>query len=224
MSAFETENRILEGFSEGAVLQLTLTPPGDSSAPAGPYELAATITKAYRPFTMSPVLCVTTSAPSCPGYIPSEAILKLYDRRCLSNWRDNHDEGKPWSSEKEREYQRFLAKTATGTTSNLDLDELWRSTEHEMSDGEFEAYLQRTAQMIYNAEREAYLRLSVLQGHMIPRLYGAVEYKVTIDGVRDDGGAVVETIPGLLLEFVPGLTLRQLIRTWTTRCGSRLGL
>ncbi|KAI1787460.1 hypothetical protein LXA43DRAFT_1165562 [Ganoderma leucocontextum] len=168
--------------------------------------LSCTIAKAFRPFTLSPVLLVselvqplTSSRRPGPGQLslPACAILKLYDRRCLVNARDTHDKGLPWSLDKEREYRQYLAAVATGgavAPADFDSPTYWDTP---VPHGEFEAYLAHTAQKVFAAERTAYDRLRPLQGKKLPTVYG--------------------TVPGLLLEYVPSLTLRELVATWTAR-------
>ena len=71
---------------------------------------------------------------------------------------------------------------------------------------------------MFERERAAYERLRSLQGTKIPRVYGVVEREVVIPGAHPDGeSAVAENIPGLLLEYVPSVTLREVIETWKAR-------
>ena len=48
-------------------------------------------------------------------------------------------------------------------------------------------------------------------------MYGIVEHGITIPNARNDGSAVTETVSGFLLEYVLGVTLRQLVATWKAR-------
>ena len=172
---------------------------------------------------MSPVLLVslvqhttlTNGGVEVP--LPTTAIVKLYDRRCLSNVREEFDEGTPWSLDKEKEYQQYLDDVASGAVKQGDFDSPTFMWDNDVSDGEFEAYLQRLSQKMFDAERTTYERLRELQGKKIPRVYGAVEYRISIPGARGDGSTVTETIPGLLLEYVSSLSLRKLVATWTAR-------
>ncbi|KAI1796099.1 hypothetical protein LXA43DRAFT_1057875 [Ganoderma leucocontextum] len=218
--AGKEEISILPDLVEGGQLRLFL-PDGASSSSTGRTALTCTIVKAFRPFTLSPVLLVSLvqpfSAPHGRASLPASVILKLYDRRCLSNTRNDFDEGKPWSLDKEHEYRQYLDHVAKGIVVRGDFASpsfLW---DNDVTDGEFEAYLQHQAQKIFNAERTTYERLHTLQGKKIPRLYGVVEHEITIPNACGDGSAVTETVPGLLLEYVSALTLRQLVATWTAR-------
>ena len=50
--------------------------------------------------------------------------------------------------------------------------------------------------------------LAELQGDLVPRLYGTVAYRAPGD---------TSAVPGVLIEYVPGPTLRELVATWATR-------
>ncbi|KAI0080226.1 hypothetical protein K474DRAFT_1689432 [Panus rudis PR-1116 ss-1] len=191
------------------------------------------IIKAYRPFTMSPVLLVSLSISQSPESsskgsmtrIPSTAIVKLYDRRCFTNFRVDFDEGKPWTLDKEREYRQYLDSTSTSTSaspspsrgSKSDFANPTYLWDNDVSDGEFEAYLDHVAQRTFTAERTTYDRLHELQGTKIPTLYGVVNYHSVIPDPRNDGATITDTIPGLLLEYIPSISLRELVTTWTVR-------
>ena len=106
-------------------------------------------------------------------------------------------------------------------------DPLYLWGEEELSDGEFEAYLQHQAQKDFDMECKAYERLRALQGTKIPRVYGTVEYEVNTalpalpDSDPSESLMVMSTrgeiVPGLLLEYIPSVTLRQLVMGWTAR-------
>nr|VWO96103.1 N/A [Ganoderma boninense] len=214
------ETLILPELIEGGRLRLSFSNASSSSS-AERTALTCTIVKAFRPFTLSPVLLVSLDQSSAPSHdqaaLPTTAILKLYDRRCLTNIREEFDEGASWSLGKEREYRQYLDDVATGTVPSGDFASQTFMWDNEVSDGEFEAYLQFQAQKVFNAERMAYERLHALQGKKIPKLYGLVGHEISISDARGDGTTVTESIPGLLLEYIPGPTLRQLVATWKAR-------
>ncbi|KAI1787464.1 hypothetical protein LXA43DRAFT_1184491 [Ganoderma leucocontextum] len=229
MSA-ETDNQelplILPELVEGKPLHIFLRNTSSASSTSERMALACTIVKAFRPFTMSPVLLVSLGQPQPSTStslhdgtsLPSSAILKLYDRRCLSNVRNQWDKDHPWwSLDKEREYREYLDDLATGAEAPLDFDDAAFMQDYETTEAELEAYLQHIAQNVFNAERATYERLRPLQGKKIPRLYGVVEYEIVIPDACPDGSAVTETVPGLLLEYIPSSTLRELVATWTVR-------
>ena len=207
---------VLPELTEGAELKLHLISafpvPSERSNEAG-VEVVAKIVHAYRPFTMSPVLRVSISSLQALAHIPDDAVLKLYDRRCLTNTRERRGEGHPWDLHKEREYRRYLAAVAEGSTVPLDFEE--PKSGRKLSDGEFEAYLRYIADKMFQTEGATYDRLLPLQGNDIPRCFASVEWEVRIPLEGDT--AVTETVHGLLLEHIPGLSLRDLVRTWTRR-------
>ncbi|KAI8992801.1 hypothetical protein BD414DRAFT_482257 [Trametes punicea] len=207
-------------FLEGKELRLSLSST-DTSSSIAPTALSCTIVKAFRPFTMSAVLLVSIVQPSARLHdgllLPSTAIVKLYDRRCVSNTRDDFDDGKSWSLDKEREYRRYLDDVATVSVTQGNFDNPTYLWDNVLSDGEFEAYIQHQSQKMFNAERTTYERLRDLQGKIIPELYGLVEYEITIPNARGDESVVTHTVSGLLLEYISSLSLRQLVATWKAR-------
>ncbi|KAM5534805.1 hypothetical protein V8D89_011521 [Ganoderma adspersum] len=218
--ASKDEMCILPEFVEGRELRLFLSNTGSPPSTVKT-ALTCTVVKAFRPFTLSPVLLVSLAQLSPTSHdepsLPTTAILKLYDRRCLKNTRDDFDEGAPWSLDKEREYRQYLEDVAEGSIARGEFASQTFMWDSEVSDGEFEAYLEYLAQKIFNAERTAYERLHTLQGKKIPKLYGVVEHEITIPNARGDGSSITEIVPGLLLEYIPGPTLRQLVATWKVR-------
>ena len=190
--------------------------PGSSSTETA--VIVCKVVKAYRPFTMSPVLLVSieTSPDKGPSF-PSTAIVKLYDRRCFTNVRNEFDESKPWSLDKEKEYRQYLDDVSAGSAARGDFASPTYLWDNDVSDGEFEAYLHHVAQRTFDAERTAYEHLHELQGKKLPKLYGTVEYGAAIPSARSDGATITDTVPGLLLEYVSPLSLRQLVATWKTR-------
>lgn len=209
----------VDGFREGAELRLLLRAKTASNGSLVDIPLSATIVHAFRPFTMSPVLRVhlspSGSHQSCA--IPTDVVLKLYDRRCLNNLRETYDDSRPWSVDKEREYRQYISSS---TSHIIDEDYLWEYDD--VSDGEFEAYLARRAVAMFEAECATYNRLSDLQGKQVPRVFGVVQYtyEVTVPSPTGDGSApttYTETVPGILIEYVSSVTLRELVKTWTAR-------
>nr|VWP02630.1 N/A [Ganoderma boninense] len=219
--ANKEEPLILPEYVEGGQLRLSLSSASSASS-AERTVLTCMIVKAFRPFTLSPVLIVSLDRSSAPtnvqAALPPTAIVKLYDRRCFTNVREEFDEAAPWSLDKEREYRKYLDDVAAGTVARGDFASQTFMWDNDVSDGEFEAYLHFQAHKIFDAERTAYERLHALQGTKIPKLYGTVGYDITLSDARSGGPtSVTETVPGLLLEYIPGPTLRQLVETWKAR-------
>ncbi|KZT10641.1 uncharacterized protein LAESUDRAFT_692854 [Laetiporus sulphureus 93-53] len=202
-----TDVEVFPALVEGATLRIVLRPSAPSSTEDG-VSLCARVTHTYSPFTMSPVLRVSidplrpSALPPSSSPFPTEAILKLYDRRCLTNTRVDYDDGRPWSLDEEREHWQYLVEVERGAAKVGDFASPTYMWDNDVSDGAFEAYLAYTAPAMFAAERAAYECLNELQGKEIPRLYGVVEWEV---------------VPGILIEYVSGLTLRQLVQTWPRR-------
>ncbi|EJD40536.1 hypothetical protein AURDEDRAFT_90941 [Auricularia subglabra TFB-10046 SS5] len=158
----------------------------------------ATIVHAYHPFTMSAVLRVQ------PGKadLPQDLILKLFDRRFMNNIREDEDPPADWSPEKDADYAQWLQDLTIGKEQPTDFEDSTLWDREEVTGERFEGFLQHEALKFYAQEVAAYDVLSELQGDLIPRFYGTVAY-------RD--------IPGILLEYVPGPTLREIVATWTAR-------
>ncbi|KIJ99335.1 hypothetical protein K443DRAFT_680070 [Laccaria amethystina LaAM-08-1] len=157
------------------------------------FSISAEVTHAFYPFTMSPVVRVSLLDPASMG--ASEAVLKLYDYRCMANVREEMDDNRSWSETKELAYQQHLK------------DPRESLHEEDMSDGEFEAYLEEQSQLFYKQEKQTYERLKEGQGTWLPKLYCSVSIS------RPDG----TTVKGLLLEYIPSISLRDFVSTWTSR-------
>lgn len=177
----------------------------------------ATVLHVYRPFTMSAVLRVRVVEAHGTALAPgSEAILKLYNRRFLNNVREELDPPAPWSPELDRAYAQWLRDVADGKAQAVDFDDdtgsVW--TYENLSVGSLEAYLQRLALRMHSRELHAYDVLEDLQGDLIPRLYGSVTYD------SHDTSTPRAAVPGILIEHIPGPTMRELVATWTARTPS----
>jgi len=68
--------------------------------------VSAKILSTFGQFTLSPVLRVSLLGDGMES-VPSETVLKLYDRRCMANARADFDEGHPFTLQKEREYRQY---------------------------------------------------------------------------------------------------------------------
>lgn len=178
-------------------------------------QVQATVVHVYHPFTMSAVLRVRLSGTqNIAGDLPpdSEAILKLFDRRFMNNDREDFRPPAPWSPKRDRAYAQWQQDLADGTVQPVDFDADDSDVEQsdwdfsDLSPGCLEGYLQHVAMTMYSREVHAYGVLSDLQGDLIPRLYGTVSY-------RDASTSV----PGILIEYVPGPTMREVVATWSAR-------
>ncbi|EJD40535.1 hypothetical protein AURDEDRAFT_115824 [Auricularia subglabra TFB-10046 SS5] len=129
-------------------------------------------------------------------------ILKLYDRRFMNNMREDEDPPVPWSPEKDAEYAQWVQDVADGTVPPTDFEDPMLWEREAVTGGRFEGFLQHDARKMYAQEVAAYGVLAGVQGDLVPRLYGTVAY-------RD--------VPGILLEYIPGPTMRELVATWSAR-------
>lgn len=121
-----------------------------------------------------------------------EAVLKLYDRRFMLNYRDHHE--RPGSQGNEQAYRDFVA---SGATLDPEAD-VYDCAE---SPGTFEAYLERRAQLKCDGEVSVYEHLRPLQGRQIPLFYAKVEL---VD-------PCLFPCPAILIEAItPSLSLHQL--------------
>ena len=163
---------------------------------------------------MSSVLHVSLSAASP---LPPDAVLKLYDRRCLTNIRRRWNDRTPWNPHKEHAYRTLLAsvQSKNAVLPNFAEDDILRVRERGLSDGELEAYLHFEANDMFESECKAYDELKPLQGKYVPKFYGVVEWEVTIP--TSGGYAVTEVIHGVLLEHIQGQSLRRFVETWAAR-------
>lgn len=179
------------------------------------FHVSAKILSTFGQFTLSPVLRVSLLGNGIES-VPSETVLKLYDRRCMVNVRAEFDEGHPFTLQKEREYRQYLHALSQGDVQPCDFDDPLFMHETEISDGQSEAFLDHSCQKMFADEFATYQRLRALQGTRIPRLYRTIEYKPP--PLIDENGSEVmlDLIQGLLLEYIPSVSLRSFVDIWRT--------
>ncbi|KAH7210758.1 uncharacterized protein BKA55DRAFT_600040 [Fusarium redolens] len=138
------------------------------------------------------------------------AILKVYDRRCGTDFREYWDQHIPCTTQVEAAYQSFLKKGAMGPfLEEMDRDEATSeipSTLAEIREGpdgivRFEAALWRITNQDFRTEAEVYERLKDLEGVSIPKLYALV--RVVAPGAtpaspKED----YQTVYGILFEHI----------------------
>lgn len=187
----------------------TLPNQPNNHSPRDPYTFE--IVHSYQPFTMAVVCRVRPGIINDPDQsdtndlaLPAECILKLYDRRHVSNIRKDYDQGQSYSEEKELAYQRYL-RGAEKPSHEFESDSFW--SEPLEDDGVFEAYIAHHCERMWEKEVATYGRMRDLQGLLVPRLLGVVTYDLPVSGNRSE----VEVIQGVLLEYIPGVTLRDYI-------------
>jgi serine/threonine protein kinase len=169
--------------------------------------MQVTLIRAYRPFTVSPVFKVRLDRGLSRDSGKLEGVLKLYDRRCMANFREMYDEGHPHDGQKEKEYEEYLDHLRQGFIKPVNFDDPDIYPD-DLSPGGFEAYLESVCHQLFNAEKRTFLHLADLQGTKIPRLLCIVGYRV----FRQDKSTYV--VPGLLMEYIPSITLLTLFNSW----------
>ncbi len=181
------------------------------------------ITQAYLPFTMA-VVCrsrlISTeyadrnnTPDRSRSPLPAECILKLYDRRHVDNIRDDFDAGQRYNEEKESAYQRYLLDPNKRSHDFVaDLFASDSGSDDDLEDGgAFEDYLAHRCESMWEKEVQAYERMRDLQGEMIPRLLGLVNYDPPLAVIRDGVPQDCLVVKGVLLEYIPAITLTQYI-------------
>ncbi|QRV97248.1 hypothetical protein RhiJN_25267 [Ceratobasidium sp. AG-Ba] len=181
------------------------------------FKVRATVVHTYTPFTISPVikLSIDHIVPGTPnGFdnfstgLPSEVILKVFDRRFAHELRAYY-KGKPVTFDSEQAYQDYLA---TGPAEDIPkLAEEIKTLigpKFRYKDAPqylFEHFITLTMSPYFEDECAVYQQLVSLQGHDIPIFYGVTRF---IDGlIIPDLNPPVE---GVLLEVVPGIGLDKI--------------
>lgn len=178
----------------------------------------AQVTKlAIHSITMSPVMDVTVRTETGAEL---RAVLKVYDRRLGKDLRECLGKHVPHTPAVEAAFQSFvkakkmapfLRELARKSKEDLTPPQPW----HFLDDGgpncqaEFEAALWAKCEEYFNAETEAYDRLSHLQGECIPRMLAHVRVMVPVPNLPSDMSKYFE-LKGVLLESIFGYNLGDL--------------
>lgn len=141
--------------------------------------------------------------------LPSRAFLKLYDRRCASQYRSEQKLG-DWTPEIEKQLLN-LSRSGEASTflrryrNDPDYDfAAWSSAQKEAS-------LWDDLKDDFEMEANVYEELREHQGRLIPRLYSRVEYFTNpADGEPLGDTPELFTVPGILLEYIGGFRLSNL--------------
>jgi len=173
----------------GNILQLTNLPPLISTD--------VRILKVMEPITLSVVLQVEImSGQRHLDGLCGTAILKLFDRRFADGLREGKYGSlkgivKPWNPDYDADFIAAIQEDPDDKTEFKD----WTIPQ-------LEALLYRECMTLYQAERKAYEHLAPLQGEYVPKLYAN-------GWLEDSSRGIHLQIPGLLLEFIPGFSLRN---------------
>lgn len=165
--------------------------------------LQAEIVKVFEPFTLSSVMLVqlqVAATPSVSEELPGLVVLKVYDRRFATQFRQDYN-ASPWSVETEQQYRQFLSSRDGEKFVARLKDEYYGMSEVvkiQNDAARLEVYLDHCLQEMFDAEVEVYNALSEIQGKCIPQLYSTVS-------VQD--GDKYSTIQGILLQYLDGFSL-----------------
>ncbi|KAM0342394.1 hypothetical protein ACHAPU_009581 [Fusarium lateritium] len=175
---------------------------------------------------MSPVMKVTLQTESGS----TSAILKLYDRRFGTHFRDLAGKYSPCRDEEEAAYRDFLRQGKMGlflkeledkNKNSLIEPSPWTyyyyddDSDDPLPDGvaRFEAALWYEANQYFKNETKAYQQLGEMQGKSIPRMYAHVRLAspaIDTDGTADTDSEDYLRVYGVLMESIPGSSLWDL--------------
>ena len=198
-----------KSYAAGDILSLRT-----NSLDNAPRTIQAKIIQLYEPFTLSCVATVEINASDLgitdSPIEPAKAILKLYDRRFASQLR-KESKIEPWTAATEQAYIDMIKNgEAAELIRKLNDDSIdFEEPEEGWSAAENEAYLHYKCSYLFSAETKAYDIMKTLQGKQIPRLYSAgsvyLEQRKSTESREQDNDLL--SIPGILLEYIPGPTL-----------------
>ena len=168
------------------------------------------VLKLHQPFTLSCVLTVEVLSPEIGGIeLPAQAILKLYDRRFSHQLRSDK-RIEPRSEATEQAFVEFVSSgNAVAFVKRLREDDGFEEPDEGWSPAENEAYLHSECSDLFSTEVHAYDMLRSLQGKQIAKLYSTVSIPLNSDAPKE----ALLTINGLLLEYVPGPTLSDMVES-----------
>jgi serine/threonine protein kinase len=159
---------------------------------------------------------------SCPmivdildeGQSPKKAFLKLYDRRFADQLREDFGID-PWTKDVEEAYVRSVQSGAISRfLHNLrTIENYLEDTGEDWDDAQNEAFLADELLRLYKAETTTYNALLNYQGHLVPRLFAAVDLNLTPSNVEEPSQREDLDhfhVKGILLEYVEGFSLSDI--------------
>ncbi|KZV92739.1 hypothetical protein EXIGLDRAFT_749534 [Exidia glandulosa HHB12029] len=154
----------------------------------------------FLPFSNGQALHVRLTAPH--PCLPSNLLVKLFDRRFMCrDWHEDND----WSPASELAARTAWRRGAVDDREDVDID----------SFGPEDPWLREKfpwMRMIkaFMTEREAYRRLTALQGTLIPKLFATLTWRdPQLDVFAPATHPMFSATPGLAMEFIEGTTLRD---------------
>ncbi|EUC61265.1 hypothetical protein RSOL_389780, partial [Rhizoctonia solani AG-3 Rhs1AP] len=185
-------------YALGATFSLQISPPQGE-----PFVAEAHVVHVYAPFTMSSVMKVALTSESTGTILPDEAVLKVYDRRFANDLRDHFDLEPP-TYEAEAQYAEYLRSDRVLHTVAQNYEQADQFPDDSPEHVEIGQQLVAIhSKLCFESEKTAYSALSSLQGKHIPMFYGTTRFlDATLPGLDT-------TVPGVLVEFIPGTSLFQ---------------
>lgn len=176
-------------------------------------ELKFKITKLQQPWTLScgMLVDILTGEETNTSAAMQTAFLKLYDWRFAAQHRD--DQGvEQWTEESAAAYTEFVMSGGVeGFLLRLGDKQFRDETEEDWNAGQIEAGLANDMREMYRAETAVYDRLGDVQGKMVPRVIAAVELGIAPADINFNNQQQQHfQIKGILLEYIPGFSLRDL--------------
>ncbi|KAF4988841.1 hypothetical protein FGRMN_9515 [Fusarium graminum] len=215
----------LAPYEAGRSLELRIVQSSSDPIPQSQETVTVNITRLITE-TMSPVMKVTFGT-ECGS---TSAILKLYDRRFGTHFRDLDGKYSPCRDQDEAAYQLFLQEGKMGPF----LEELedkknsivppspWcyyyeEDSDDPLPDGvaRFEAALWYEANQYFKNETKAYGLLQESQGKSVPRMYAHVRLtppSIDSSATKDPDSEDYLLVHGVLMEFIPGFNLMDLAK------------
>ncbi|KAG8730862.1 hypothetical protein FRC11_005625 [Ceratobasidium sp. 423] len=184
----------------GATFKLEVSPPQGT-----PFVTEAKVVHLYAPFTMSSVMKVALTPRPAGTVAPSEAILKVYDRRFAGGLRKRY-QVPPTTIDREVRYAEYLASGNIAQTKDEIDNQFDEVPEGDPDPPELEERLVALAiKPFFENEKTTYSTLSSLQGKYIPTFYGSTKFLEDTSSLEID-----TTVPGILIEYIPGTNLSRI--------------
>ncbi|CAE6504587.1 unnamed protein product [Rhizoctonia solani] len=185
-------------YALGATFSLEVSPLQEA-----PFVVEAKVVHVFSPFTMSSAMKVTLTSESTTMMIAGEAVLKVYDRRFADGIREEYELDRPTYEEEVRYADYLLSDNVPQTVPQIyeQAEQLPDDAPEppELSDHMVALH----SKQLYKGEKTTYSALFSLQGKYIPSFYGTTRF-------LDAYPPGLSTVPGILIEFIPGTNLSRI--------------
>ncbi|CAE6479671.1 unnamed protein product [Rhizoctonia solani] len=185
-------------YALGATFSLQISPPQGE-----PFVAEAKVVHVYAHFTRSSVMKVALTPESTGTTLPDEAILKVYDRRFANGIRKEYDLEPP-TYEAEAQYAEYLRSDNVPQTVAQNYEQADQLPDDAPELVKLAEQLVAVhSKLCFESEKTTYNALSSLQGKHIPMFYGTTRFlDASLPGLDT-------TVPGVLVEYIPGTSLFQ---------------